>query len=278
MEKGTIIKVDYDAYIIEGHRSGRDEMTKQSEVIEVDGELFDTTSAETARKHEKYQEDAWYGALPLVVGAGRVVPGFDKALLDAKVGIKAEVTIPAPEAYGERDPAKFETMSLREFQKREVEPHPGARISIGQRTATVMSVTAGRVRLDFNPPLAGKALKYVFTVVEEVSDPSAQILTIIDMDYAHGKTEGFQARIEHEVATITLPDACKYDQRWFVAKYVVVSDIKNFTKVRTIRFVEEYTTPLPASPAKAPLPVASEDGAGDAKPAAKKATHAHAGH
>ncbi|MHB8586924.1 MAG: FKBP-type peptidyl-prolyl cis-trans isomerase [Thermoplasmatota archaeon] len=228
VEKGSLVRVDYEAWTEEG-------------------ELFDTTVKELARKHEGFREDAVYEPLPIIVGAGRVIPGFDAALERAAVGKEEEVVIPASQAYGDRDPSKIETMSLRKFQERDVDPRPGMRITIDNRPGTVIAVTAGRVRVDFNPPLAGKGLKYKFTVLEQVNDPVAKIRSIVEMDYGLGRGKDFEIDYADGAATIKVPDGCKYDQRWFVLKYRVVADLRTYGGVKTIRFVEEYTSAEPTT-------------------------------
>lgn len=225
--KGTIVRVQYDAW--------------------ADGELFDTTSAETAKAQNKYHEDAYYGPLPIIVGGGRVVPGFDEALLEAKVGEEREVTIPPERGFGVRDPAKVDTRPLREFLKRDVAPEPGMRIEWeGKGRGTIVGVSAGRVRIDFNPLLAGKVLTYNFKVLEEVTEPSAKVKAILDNDYGYGKSEGFQLRVEGTTVEMTVPDACKFDARWPVSKYVIVADLRRYVGMTRIRFVEEYEPPEPA--------------------------------
>lgn len=236
--KGTLVRVEYDAW--------------------ADGQLFDTTSAETAKAQNKYHEDAYYGPLPIIVGAGRVVPGFDKALEESSVGEEREVEIGPEEGFGPRDPAKVDTISIREFQKRKVHPEPGMRVEWeGKGRGTIVSVTAGRVRVDFNPQLAGKALKYKFKVVEVIEDPVAKVRAIIDGAYGHGQGEGFQVEVEGLTADIVLPDKCKFDARWVSRKYVVVADLRRYAGFTQIRFTEEYEPPEPP-PEPEPQPTIEE--------------------
>ena len=234
MEKGTIVRVNYDAF--------------------ADGELFDTTSAETAKANNKYKEDAFYGALPMILGAGRVVPGFDAALLKADVGKEQEVEIAPEQGFGPRDPSKVETVALREFLKRDVEPEPGMRVEWeGKGRGTVTSVTAGRVRLDFNPMLAGKILKYKFTVTEVVETPEQKVRAILDNDYGYGRGESFGVKVDGATAELVVPDGCKFDPRWPVSKYVIVADLRRYAGITKIRLVEEYEPPEPpAEPEPAP--------------------------
>lgn len=223
VSKGSLVKVDYEAWT-------------------EDGELFDTTKRDVAKANGKFNEEVVYEPLPVLVGSGRVIPGFDEALQAAEVGKETEVTIPPSKAFGERDPAKVDTIPLREFQKQEVAPYVGMRLQHQNRMATVTAISPGRVRVDYNAPLAGKSLRYKFTVTEEVTDPAQKVKSFIELAYGQGRADGFKVDAHGDTVTITLPDSCKYDQRWFVAKYRLVSDLRTFAGYKTTRFVEEYTT------------------------------------
>jgi len=224
--KGNLVRVDYEAWTEEG-------------------ELFDTTKRDVAKASGKFDENVVYEPLPVLVGAGRVIPGFDEALQGADVGKEVDVTIPAEKAFGPRDPNRVDTIPLREFQKQEVAPYPGMRLQHQGKMATVSSVSAGRVRIDYNNPLAGKSLRYKFTIVDEVADPQQKVLGFIEMAYGQGRATDFKVDAKGDTVTITLPDSCKYDQRWFVAKYRLVSDLRTYAGFRTTRFVEEYVTEEP---------------------------------
>lgn len=249
--KGSLVRVDYEAWTEEG-------------------ELFDTTKREVAKANGKFDENVVYEPLPVLVGAGRVIPGFDEALMGADVGKETDVTIPSDKAFGPRDPSRVDTIPLREFQKQEVNPYPGMRLQHQGKMATVSSVSAGRVRIDFNSPLAGKSLRYKFTITEDVAAADTKVLGFIEMAYGQGRAADFKVDAKGETVTITLPDSCKYDQRWFVAKYRLVSDLRTYAGFRTTRFVEEYHT-------EEPRPTQTGDAA-----AGETHTHAdgtvHAGH
>lgn len=222
--KGSLVRVDYDAWTEEG-------------------ELFDTTRRDVATQNGKYNPDVVYEPLPILVGTGRVIPGFDEALQGAEVGKEVEVHIPPEKAFGPRDPAKVDTIPLREFQKQEVAPYPGMRFQHQGKLATVTTVTPGRVRIDYNNPLAGKTLRYVFTVVEEVQDSVQKVKALIELAYGQGRHEGFRVDAQGDAVTITVPDQCKYDlQRWPMAKFRLVSDLRTYGGFKTTRFVEEYLT------------------------------------
>ena len=119
------------------------------------------------------QFDSSEGRDPLEfqVGSGQVIPGFDAAVSELKLGEAATVTIAACDAYGERSEEATQTFPLDFFGGQipeigwavELEDQDGQRVP-----ATVAQVTDETVVLDFNHPLAGNDLTFEITLVEIV--------------------------------------------------------------------------------------------------------------
>ncbi len=220
---GDIITMDFDAW-----------------VIDTDGteELFDTTNEEHAKAGDIFNEKATYTPIITIVGDGRVLPGLDKSLLKAEIGKKSSVEIPPEEGAGERLPNMVEIFSVRELQKQDINPEPGMRVQIKNKMGTITNMTSGRVRIDFNDPLAGKTLKYEYKIIKKAETPEEKVLGIVEADY--GKSEEFKAMVKGDELTLVLADMCKYDQAWFTLKYKIVSDLRQYLDIKTINFVEEY--------------------------------------
>jgi FKBP-type peptidyl-prolyl cis-trans isomerase 2 len=211
-----------------------------------DPQLFDTTDEDRAKEADLFNEKRTYGEFPFIVGSGRLPEGLEQAILNAKVGEEKEVIIPPAQGMGERDPKLVELLPLREFRRREIEPQQGMEVQVRNRMGTVTAVTAGRVRVDFNNPLAGRTLRYKFKVLKKVKAAKAKVKAIIEMDY--GSADDFQIKVEKGKASIILPDASKVDEAWFVNKFRVVSDLREHAGLKTIQFLEEYTTPKEEAP------------------------------
>ena len=105
MEDGAIIHVDYDLY------SGET------------GDLIETTREDIAKEHEMHQEGRNYSPMVCVVGTGNLIAGFEAALKDAKVGKEVEVEIAPADAYGEKDPAQVETISIDKLRRSVQDPN-----------------------------------------------------------------------------------------------------------------------------------------------------------
>jgi FKBP-type peptidyl-prolyl cis-trans isomerase len=93
-------------YVIE--REGTGETTTPNTTMYVDyagylldGTLFDTSIPEIAKANNIFNEQRPYEPLPVNVGMGQVIPGWDEGLLLLKKGSKAKFIIPSPLGYGE---------------------------------------------------------------------------------------------------------------------------------------------------------------------------------
>lgn len=122
-----------------------------------DGQMFDTSD----------------GSEPLAftVGAGQVIPGFDRALLGMQVNETKNIVIPPDEAYGQREEGLVQQIRRDQFRLGDFEPEIGMAIEMrtpdGQGIPMVITeLTEATVTLDANHPLAGETLHFALTLVE----------------------------------------------------------------------------------------------------------------
>jgi len=220
MKDNDIIKLEYDAWIVNEDR------------------LFDTTNEKLAKENDIYDEKMNYGYIITIIGKNRLIPGLEEDLKKAEIGKKREVTIEPANAYGEREPNKMKIHSFRELQRQKIEPQIGAEVIINNQKGIIKTITPGRVIIDYNHPLAGKALKYKYKVQEKIDSDEDKLKAIIEMNYPKD-LEKFEFDIGKEIA-ITLPDSCKYDQTWNMAKYMIIGDIRAIIGNKTIKLIELY--------------------------------------
>ncbi|MCQ2056219.1 MAG: peptidylprolyl isomerase [archaeon] len=221
IEKGDVVRINYKAYIADA------------------GRLYDTTDETLAKEAGIYNEKCTYVPMPYIVGSNKLFKALDEAISNATVGEETTVEIVSADAAGPKDPKLIETYSVREFQKQKITPSPGLEVKLGNKTGTVVSVGAGRVRVDFNNPLAGKDLKYIFTVTEIVKDADERAKAVVEMSF--GTSNGFSFNISEEKVSISLPDIVKFSREWPVIKFKVVSDMRDVFKVDTVEIVEVWS-------------------------------------
>ena len=120
---------------------------------------------------EIIESSADTGSFELEVGAGSMPPGFENALLDMKEGERKTVLLQPNEAFGHRDKKLLHTVN-RSVLGKNVTPKIGMILGMtvendGQKQkipALVTAVDGQEVSIDFNHPLAGKAITYKFIV------------------------------------------------------------------------------------------------------------------
>ena len=110
------------------------------------------------------------GPLEFTLGAGQVIPGFEKAVLGMKVGEQKTVTIPADEAYGPyRDEQVVELP--REKLPSDMTPEVGQQLVMRQPDGSeivvvITELSDETVTIDANHPLAGKDLTFEIELVK----------------------------------------------------------------------------------------------------------------
>ncbi len=88
----------------------------------LDGRVFDTSYLTVANDDANYpktlsftkRSDSSYAPLSFQVGAGKMISGFDAAVVGMKIGETKTVTLSPDEAYGDMDPSKLVTFQLTE--------------------------------------------------------------------------------------------------------------------------------------------------------------------
>ncbi len=107
--------------------------------------------------------------LEFMVGAGRMIPAFETALMGLKVGEKKSFVVKAADAYGEYDKTKTVDVPLSEFPAGN-QPKVGDTFTVptaqGNMPVSVAAVNGKSVTLDLNNPLAGKDLDFAIQVVK----------------------------------------------------------------------------------------------------------------
>lgn len=118
---------------------------------------------------EQFDSSAGRDPLEFEMGAGMVIPGFEKGVADMEVGEKKTINIPAVEAYGEKREDMVMVFEHSQLPP-ELEPEVGMMLQMqgpqGQPVpVTITAVEEEAVTIDANHQLAGKALNFELELV-----------------------------------------------------------------------------------------------------------------
>jgi peptidylprolyl isomerase len=223
LQKGNFILIDHVAKVKET------------------GDVFDTTIEETAKKEHLYKEGEIYEPKLVVIGEGWVLKALDESLTTMEPGKTSTVEIPPEKAFGERDPEKVKRVSLRHLTAKGITPTLGMRVEHNGKMATVRTIGAGRVLLDFNPPLAGKTLVYEVTVQKKLTTRKQKTAALIHRRIPAVEENKFKFTVKEKTVSIKMPEDAFYLEGIQLAKRGIAMDIqKFFLKITNVQFVETF--------------------------------------
>ena len=222
MEAGSIVHIDYDLFNASNDK------------------LIETTKEDSAKEHEIHDETKTYIPMITIVGDGRLIPGFEEHLTEAKVNEEYKFEIEPEKAYGERDANQIDTISQNVLLRSVRDPNTlgiGSPVEIGGKTGILQFMSAGRARIDYNHPLAGVTLRYNYEIVKVVEDREEKIQTLLNMNT--GKDD-FEISFAGDDLTITISEEMSYDQNWAYAKFALVRTLRDHVGVSKVIFREVH--------------------------------------
>jgi len=267
---GDLVRLEYDLWAEGGGRT----------------DLIDTTHQEVAQEAKVAESTGQvWGPRPHQIGGEYFPTGVENSLIGLGVGQELEKEFSPADSFGERDPKLIELYSMHEISRlpemRRDDAHLdlGTVLTIEGRRGRVVTLTQARVRVDFNPPFAGKKIRGKFKVIEQVTEPVDQVKAIVELQY--GRSSEFKVEVHDKVVTLHVPERSKFDISWMAAKPRVIDRIRTHVHPHSVRVVEEYVTPAAEKPAeksadKSVGDGASEKGADDSTAAEPKAHDAKA--
>jgi len=123
-----------------------------------DGTVFDTSEGKEPLEFE--------------AGTGKVIKGFDDAIIGMEKGEEKNVKIESKDAYGDYNPEMIKKVPKKQLPA-DQEPKPGMVLLVKTPTGQqypvkIKEVTGTDIAIDLNHPLAGKNLNFKIKVVDVV--------------------------------------------------------------------------------------------------------------
>ena len=159
---------------------------------------------------------------PLVfcLGEGMFLKGVEDFLIGKKIGEYA-IELSPENAFGKRNPKLITMVPLKEFKAQNINPIPGSIFNMDGRLAKVLTVSSGRVMLDFNNPLAGKEVIYEIHVLKKVEDLNEKTKSLIEFFFR----QDFEFKIEDKKLTLNATKEFKQFAELFKDKFKEILDL-----------------------------------------------------
>ncbi|MCR4327175.1 MAG: FKBP-type peptidyl-prolyl cis-trans isomerase [Nanoarchaeota archaeon] len=195
---------------------------KKKDFIEIEftgrikgGGVFDSNVKEELEKlHEGHSHPVETKPFIFPLGEEMFVKGVDKFLVGKEVG-EYEISLPPEEAFGKRDPKAIRIVPLKNFQNHNLNPIPGSVFNLDGKLAKVLTVSSGRVIIDFNSPLAGKNVEYKIKILRKIEDLNEKIKSINEFFFK----QDLKFEVQSKKLILTISKEMKQFAELFKEKY-----------------------------------------------------------
>lgn len=220
-------------------------MINEKDIIEIDlilkdansKEILDTTFKDKAKEGNLNLKNE-YKPLNYVFGTGELLKGVEENIKDLEIKKTKTFVLKKEDAFKDRDPKKIELISINEFKKEKINPQVGLFVNIGERSGKIISVSGGRVKVDFNPIFAGKDLEYTITLNKVFSKDLEKVPVLLEKAFYFMPKEQITTEVKEQeinvIVPLGLPQEVDYFKRLFSK---MVFETTNFKEVN---FVQKF--------------------------------------
>ena len=161
---------------------------KKNDFIEIEftgrikdtGEIFDSNIKEDLKKLPNFspsQEKPFIFAL----GQGMFLQEVENYIIEnSETGKNYTIALQPEKAFGKRNSKFIQLLPLKIFQQQKLNPAPGVVFNFDGRIGKVLSVSGGRIMVDFNHPLAGKIVVYEIKIIRKIEELNEKIKAFIN--------------------------------------------------------------------------------------------------
>jgi len=143
------------------------------------GEVFDSNIKKDLEKINSSQASK---TKPFVfcLGHEMFLKKIEEFLIEKEIGKTYEIKLEPEDAFGKRDLNLIKIVPEKLFAKQNTKPQQGMLFNFDNQLGKILSVSGGRIRVDFNNPLAGKPIEYNLKPLKKITDKNKQIKSLIE--------------------------------------------------------------------------------------------------
>lgn len=188
-------------------------------------EIFDTNIKADAKSANFKTKDI----KPFVLSVGhKMLPsGLDKDLIGKKIEKKYELNLKPEEAFGKRNKDLIRMIPTKHFHEQKIDPIRGMQLNLDGQIVKVLSSDRGRTLVDFNNPLAGKPVTYMYKINKIIINQKEKIDALQDFLFR----QTFEFDINNKTITFKVPEKAEQFIKMFSPKFKEILGLEIETKV-----------------------------------------------
>jgi len=214
---------------------------QKKDFIEIDftgqvkgGEIFDSTIKEDLEKlHYGHNHPIEQKPFVFCLGEGMFLMSIDDFLVGKEAGKNYEIELPPEKAFGKRNSQFVQMIPLKIFKEKNVNPVPGATLNFDGRMGKILSVSGGRIMVDFNHFLSGKTLIYKINVLRKIGSLDEKIQSLNDFFFRKNfkyETQGEKLILEVEKPLVKIVELFKDKFKEMLGLEVEIKEVEGVEK------------------------------------------------
>ncbi len=176
-------------------------------------------------------------SVPVIIKPGFLIKGLEEALLEMNVNQRKTIEIPPEKAFGDRNPKLIRLVPISEFRKHNTKPQPGMFVQADNMRGRVLSVSGGRIRVDFNNPLSGKTLIYDIEIKEKIESVEDKIKVLFEI-YKAANKDKIKVNVKEKEIEVEVPPLVNS-----LFKKKIADDIIKILNFEKVKYVEVFEKP-----------------------------------
>ncbi len=202
------------------------------------GAIFDTTLKEAAEEAGLNADPQRFKPVTIILGQGEMHKALEEEIGKMGVGEQKKIMLAPEQAFGERKAQNIAIMPLQNFKDNKMMPFPGMVFEANGLQGKVQSVSGGRVRVDFNHPLAGKTLEYEIKLLKEITEKKEAIAALYEKFLPLGTAEDRRFELNGTELTMHLPKQLNLKDAEPLKKVLEKIIIDNVEGIKKVSFIE----------------------------------------
>ncbi len=201
---------------------------KKNDFIEVEftgnitgtDEIFDTNIEADAKKANMDLKNI----KPFVLSVGhKMLPtGFDNDLIGKEAGKEYKLDIKPADAFGKRNPQMVRMIPTKHFIEQQINPVRGMSLALDGQLVKILSSDKGRTLVDFNNPLSGKPVSYIYKIIKIVEDQKEKINAMQEFLFRRN----FEFEVKDKTITFKVEKQFEPFVKMFAPKFEEILEMK----------------------------------------------------
>lgn len=183
-----------------------------------EGEVFDSNIKEEVEKINPEAIQSQAKPFVFALGQGMFLKGIDDFLIGKSEDQKEfHIELKPENAFGNRNSQQVKMFPLKVFKEHNINPVPGVMFNFDGKIAKILSVSGGRVIVDFNHPLAGKDVFYDIKILRKVTDINEKVKALNEFFFK--KNLDFEVKKSENKLIFNVDEQTKKITEFFKDKY-----------------------------------------------------------